>query len=226
MTTATAQPMTSPQTVVLVHGLYMRGSAMGLLARRLRQAGYQTISFTYPSRRSLADNAGSLGRLVDTLPRPVVHFVAHSLGGLVIRRLVADKPDLPPGRVVTLGTPHQGSQAAWGLGAGWLKFILGRSIEGLLGDVPCWPQGRELGSLAGTLNAGMGRLFGPVPVPADGTVAVVETYLAGMADHICLPVSHTGLLVSDVVAAQVSAFLATGRFYHGTAGGAAQPSSS
>ena len=61
---------------------------------------------------------------------------------------------------------------------------------------------------------GLGRLFGTVPAPADGIVTVAETCLPGMTEHICLPVSHAGMLLSPTVAVQVCAFLATGRFCH------------
>ncbi len=204
------------ETVVLIHGLYLRGFCMALLARRLQQSGYHTVLFSYPSLQNpVPANALALAARVKTLTTPVVHFVAHSLGGLIVRHLVARETTLPPGRVVTLSTPHQGSQVARQLYAGRLRFILGHSIEqGLLGDVPPWPAGRELGSLAGTLNVGLGWLFGPVPAPADGTVTVMETYLPGMTDHLCLPVSHTGMLLSATVVVQAGAFLAGGRFYH------------
>ncbi len=204
------------ETVVLVHGLYMDGACMALLARRLSRQGYRTRLFTYPSlRQPLAASTLVLAALVRSAATPVVHLVAHSMGGLLLRHLLAGAEALPPGRVVTLGTPHQGSCLARKLGSGKLRFILGRSLErGLLGDLPPWPAGRELGSLAGTFNVGLGRLFGPVPAPADGTVTVVETCLAGMSDHICLPVNHLGMLLSPLVAEQVGAFLATGRFVH------------
>ena len=204
------------ETVVLVHGLYMHGACMALLARRLARQGYRTRLFTYPSlRQPLADSTLALAAQVQSAETPVVHLVAHSMGGLLLRHLLAGAPALPPGRVVTLGTPHQGSCVARRLGAGRLRFMLGHSLEqGLLGDLPSWRAGRELGSLAGMLNIGLGRLFGPMPAPADGTVTVAETCLTGMSDHICLPVSHLGMLLSPPVAAQVSAFLATGRFVH------------
>ncbi len=205
-----------PQTVVLVHGLYMHGACMVLLARRLSRQGYRTRLFTYPSlRQTLADSALALATLVRSAETPVVHLVAHSMGGLLVRHLFACAPALPPGRVVTLGTPHQGSCVARKLGAGRLRFILRHGLErGLSGDLPPWPADRELGSIAGTLNVGLGRLFGPAPAPADGTVTVAETRLTGMHDHICLPISHTGMLLSPLVAEQVGAFLATGRFIH------------
>lgn len=206
----------SSATVVLVHGLYLRGFCMGLLAYRLRQIGYRTCCPSYPSRALDATAvADYLAAQVRTLSTSVVHYVAHSLGGLVVRHLLVQVPDLPSGRVVTLGTPHQGSEVARRLSNGRWRFLLGHSLDlGLLGDAPPWPSGRELGSVAGTLNVGLGRLLATVPAPGDGTVAVAETYLAGVRDHLCLPVSHSGLLLSATVAAQVGAFLANGHFRH------------
>lgn len=208
--------MTTAETVVVLHGLYMSRLFMAPLGGRLGDAGYRVVYFSYPTLgRRPADNARMLAARVEALEAPVVHFVAHSLGGAVVRHLAACWPTLPPGRVVTLGTPHAGSRVAAALrqrGPGWL---LGRSVDqGLLGDLPPWPAGRELGSLAGTLNVGVGRLLADLPEPADGTVAVAETCFPGMADHCCLPVTHTGLLVSPAVAGQVCAFLASGRFCH------------
>ena len=208
--------MAKQEIVVLVHGLYTHGRWLSLLARRLQRTGYATVAFSYPSvRRAPADNAGALQDLVASLDAPVVHFLAHSLGGLVVRHLFSRFPDQPPGRVVTLGTPHQGSYTARVICGRGLQFALGCSIDqGLLQDIPPWPPGRELGSLAGTLNIGLGRLLAGIPRPSDGTVAVAETYLPGMTDHICLPVSHMGMLLAPSVAVQACAFFAMGRFNH------------
>jgi hypothetical protein len=93
--------------------------------------------------------------------------------------------------------------------------MLGHSVVGgLLDGAPPWSGERELGSLAGTVNMGLGRLVTRLPDPADGSVTVAETRLPGMADHICLPVSHTTMLFAPAVAAQVCAFFAGGRFRH------------
>jgi pimeloyl-ACP methyl ester carboxylesterase len=200
---------------VLIHGLYLHGLSLGLLAHRLRRAGYRTVLFSYPSlRNSVPASAQALAERVAALDTPRVHFVAHSLGGLIVRHLLISTAAVPPGRTVTLGTPHQGSRVARLLSGGKLKGLLGRGIEQALLDPPtAWPAGRELGSLAGTLNVGLGRLFS-VPAPADGTVTVAETRSPGMTDHVCVPVSHTGLLFSARVAEQVRSFLDTGRFRH------------
>ena len=213
---ASSRPWTG-QTVVLIHGLYTHGLIMEPLARRLRAAGYRAITFSYPSvRRRPADNAKALGKWLGGLDGPRVHLLAHSLGGLIVRHLLADcDASLASGRVVTLGTPHQGSLVARSLNAHRLRFMLRRSGEGgLLQGMPPWLGQRELGSIAGTRNIGLGRLVSRLPGPADGSVTVAETRLPGMTDHICLPVSHTQMLFSGAVAAQVCHFLATGRFHH------------
>lgn len=210
--------MTKPDTVVLIHGLYMHGVFLTVLARRLSHWGYEPVTFSYPTmRRSSQDNARALGKVVRSRGEGRVHLVAHSLGGLVVRHLLALEEELPRGRVVTLGTPHQGSHTARFLHARGLDFVCGLSLrEALLGDAPAWEGRRELGSLAGTRNIGMGRALADVPPPADGMVAVAETRLAGMTDHICLPVTHTGMIYSMPVAVQVRTFLESGRFDHDT----------
>jgi pimeloyl-ACP methyl ester carboxylesterase len=204
------------ELVVLVHGLYMNGWAMVPLAKRLQSLGYRTLIFSYPSVRSTpAGNALALAERVVDLDVLRVHYVAHSLGGIVVRHYFQRFPHRRPGRIVTLGTPHQGSHAARALSSGSFSFLLGHSFEkGFLADLPPWTPERELGSLAGTLNLGLGRLLSKAPGPGDGTVLVAETYLEGMADHICLPVSHTGMLFAPSVVVQVHAFLVTGRFRH------------
>lgn len=206
----------APATVVLVHGLAMQGWDMELLRRRLEGFGYEAALFRYPSRRRpLEDNAELLDAYVRGRHAARLHFVAHSLGGLLIRHLFHRFPEQPPGRVVTLGTPHAGSAAAKVLARSRLgRLFLGHSIDGgLLGDVPPWHGRRELGVLAGDLAIGFGHLVGSLEEPSDGTIGVSETRLAGMADHLVLPVSHIGMLLSAPVAAHTAYFLEHGRFF-------------
>ncbi len=167
-------------------------------------------------RQRIADSAVRLQVFLQEVDTPVVHFVGHSLGGLVIRRLFNDFPDQRPGRIVTLGTPHQGSRIARTLGShSASRWILGRSLEGgLLGELPPWSGERELGSIAGTMSIGSAWVVPGLPSPNDGTVAEVETQLSNMADHVTVRTSHMGLLLSSEAARQVCAFLRTGRFLH------------
>lgn len=201
------------ETVILIHGLWMPGLDMALLKRRLESQGYRCRQFHYPSlRHAPRENALRLADFCDTTSAPVLHFVGHSLGGLVIRHLFDLLPQRP-GRVVTLGTPHRPSHTAQILYQAALLPLLGMSIErGLIGGAPAWTGSHPLGSIAGTLGLGFGRLLPGLAKPNDGTVTVDETCCPGMIDHIQLPVTHTGLLLSRTVAEQTAQFLREGRF--------------
>lgn len=203
--------------MVLVHGLWMNGLDMALLRHRLGKAGYATRRIVYPSmKQTPAENAHFLQAAVSGITSPRVHYVAHSLGGLVIRHLFHLYPQQPAGHIVTLGTPHQPSSAAGRLLNHRLgRLLLGRSVEdGLLGPVPPWQSKHPLGVIAGTLRMGLGMVIPGIPRPNDGTVAVTETRVDGMSDHITLPVSHFGMLLSRRVARQTLCFLNQGKFSH------------
>jgi hypothetical protein len=205
------------ETVILVHGLYLNGADMVLLGRRLGQAGFRTQLFSYPGLQSTPqENALKLQSFSESIPGMVLHYVCHSLGGLVVRHLFNSYPRQRPGRIVTLGTPHTGSSAALQLQQHLPgRLLLGKSIKhGLTGDVPPWNSTHPLGSIAGSLRLGFGMIIPGIPRPNDGTVAVVETRLPGMADHITLPISHFGMLLSKSVARQTIHFLQHGRVKH------------
>jgi pimeloyl-ACP methyl ester carboxylesterase len=207
--------MPAPQAVVLVHGIWMPGLEMSLLAHRLRQCGFQPFLFSYPSIRcDLKRNAALLQRFLQKVEPPVVHYVAHSLGGLLLRQFFHDYPNQRPGRVVTLGTPHGGSQVARRMGRNpFGKALLGQSYKhGLRGDVPAWAAQRELGSIAGNISLGVGRVTGQLTGPNDGAVSVDETRVAGMSEHKVFHVNHSGLVFSHEVADAVCRFLHCGHF--------------
>ncbi len=207
--------------VVLIHGLFLSGWVMVWLAWRLRRCGLHTAIFSYPTRRrSPADNARDLAAFLARLSVPHVDLVAHSLGGLVVLHLLAGRTgsqaDTGPGprvrRVVLLGPPLGGSAVArrlsrWAPG----RWLLGRSVEqGLLGERPAVPPGVDLAVIAGSRGWGIGWLFGGLPRPNDGTVAVAETRAPDCRRHTVLPVSHMGLVFSPRVARRTCRFLRGG----------------
>jgi pimeloyl-ACP methyl ester carboxylesterase len=207
----------SAEAVVLIHGLWMPALVMAVLARRLRRAGWATFRFAYSSRHvALRENAAALAAFVQDIDAPRVHFVAHSLGGLLLMQLLQDAPGLPPGRVVLLGTPYRGSHVANCLSRhAWGRWLCGLSLDGaLLGDGPRWTGERELGIIAGNVPIGAGWAVSGLAKPNDGTVAVAETVVAGRTDAITLPVTHSGLVFSAAVARQLVHFLNTGSFQH------------
>jgi pimeloyl-ACP methyl ester carboxylesterase len=207
-----------PETVVLVHGIWMTGLDMSLLRHRLKECGFNTVQFSYPTIRcSLKDNAARLQRFLERYLQKhdvdTIHFVAHSLGGLLLRQFFYDFPDQKPGRVVTLGTPHAGSQVAIRMGSNpFGRLLLGQSyFNGLRGDVPAWQTHHEIAVFAGNVSIGVGRLIQRLPKPNDGTVAVSETMLEGITLHRVFPTTHVGLLFSREVATAVCRFLQTGK---------------
>jgi len=202
-------------TVILVHGVWMTGLELRLLARRLRRCGYRPRLFRYPSlRRTLAENAASLVERVGQQGDVTVHLVGHSLGGLVILQALQDYPDLIRGRIVLLGSPVNGSVIAQRLYRYRIsRCLIGRSGDGaLLGGGPRWHGSQALGMIAGTRPVGIGRLLGGFDEPSDGTVALSETRLAGAHVATTFPCTHFGLLFSRPVARAVCGFLHAGRF--------------
>ena len=203
-------------SVVTVHGLWMRGASMAVLRRRLAPHGFEVVDFTYPSvRGSLSANVAALATFIDAVPGDTVHLVGHSLGGVLICALLESRIPQRIGRVVCLGSPLKGSRTAARL-ARWPggRRLVGRCLADVhaRGGFAAWRAGVEVGAIAGRIPLGVGRLLGPFPEPNDGTVAVAETKIAGLADHIVLPVSHVALLWSTAVAAQTEHFLLHGRF--------------
>lgn len=203
--------------LVFVHGLWLTGIESTLLLQRLgAELECETHYFHYPSvSASMPEILAELRAFLRRFDADTIHLVGHSLGGIVVLRLLEAHADLPQGRAVLLGAPLKGSRAAqgvarWPIGAA----ILGRNIEAevLQPSARRWDGRRDLGVIAGDLSLGLGRFFGMLDEPNDGTVCVSETELEGAADHIVLPISHTGMLFSGEVAHQTAQFLAHGRF--------------
>ncbi len=196
----------------------MNGADGLVLRRRIEHDfGMKTHSFHYRSvSGSMSDIAGRLEDFACGFRAERVHFVGHSLGGLVIYRTLERASRLPPGRVVFLGAPSVASRAAVVVNERlvWASKLLGRCVaEELLTERSRrWQIDRELGIIAGTHRMGLGSLFTTFEGESDGTVSVSEARLPGATDFITQPVSHMGLLMSARVARQTGAFLRDGRF--------------
>lgn len=205
------------EEVVYVHGLWMSGGESLLLRRRLsREFGLDVHAFRYSASGSTMHEITSrLQKFVRKLDVERLHFVGHSLGGLVIYRFLERYPQQPPGHVVFLGTPAVESRAA--MQAGHFRLVaslMGHSVadELLRPRERSWHADRPLGIIAGTNPVGFGQILARFEEDSDGTVGVSETQLPGATDHITLPVSHLGMLMSARVARETGAFLQEGRF--------------
>ncbi len=205
----------SRETVLLVHGLWMGGWSMGWLGHKLRAAGFHTEAVSYDSfTHAPGEHVERLAHAIGSCDG-AVHLVGHSMGGVVILKYLLG-PDRSrfAGRAVLLGAPVRGSQAALAFERQpWGPMLLGRSIDLWRSVFPEGIDGAlDVGAIAGSEAFGLGTLFVSLPDPSDGVVTVGETRIPGLRDHIVLPVSHTGMLVSNAVAHQAEAFLRTGRF--------------
>lgn len=201
------------ETVVLLHGLLMRRPALVPMALRLRRRGFAPRLFGYSTLRADPDvaTAALAARLRALGPGPV-HLLAHSLGGLIALETLRRHPGLPVGRVVCLGSPLAGSAAARGLEARGLAWAAGRSGALLRAGLASVPTGVEVGMVAGTRRMGLGKFFGRFEGDSDGTVAVAETRLPGLAAHALIHASHSGLILSRDAADLAALFFRTGAF--------------
>jgi pimeloyl-ACP methyl ester carboxylesterase len=203
--------------VVYVHGLWMPGEESLFLRSRLaHEFALELQAFRYSAVGSVMSRITErLAEFVRDLASPEVHFIGHSLGGLVIYRFFERFPDQPPGRVVFLGTPSVASRAAEHAARfAPIAHLMGQSVaeELLQPRERRWTQPRALGIVAGSQPIGLGQLLAHFKEDNDGTVAVSETRMPGATDHIVLPVSHLGMLVAARVAEETGRFLTQGRF--------------
>ena len=200
------------EVIILVHGLWMKGPELLYLRYKLWRQGYKVFQFHYASIfKSPEENATKLYQFVYRIDASVVHFVAHSLGGIVVSHLFQNYDVKQNGKVVMIGTPLNGSAAANYLSKKkYLKYLLGKSIiKGLLGDGPKWSYKRKICIVAGTKGIGAGQIYASTVMskPNDGTVNLHETQLEKADESHEIPHSHFLLLASNEVIKIIVNFL-------------------
>lgn len=213
--------MPDVKKIVLLHGVWSHGTALLLLRRHLQnEYGFDVRIFNYRSlQRTLDENADALAEFINDHNLGDSNLVGHSLGGVILLRMLANDSATIAGRIVCLGSPLRGSRPADVLDSmDWGDVLLGRSVaSGVLRNTASeWADGvcekYDVGVIAGDAPYGVGQFFANFDGPNDGTVAVAETHLEGQKDHIVLPTSHKGLVFTRAPADQVAAFLKRGQF--------------
>ncbi|HEY5808518.1 MAG TPA: alpha/beta fold hydrolase [Povalibacter sp.] len=213
-------------TVVLLHGLARSAGSMSRMAEALEARGYHVCNIDYPSRDHAIEVlttdfvAPAVKRCMADSGEPV-HFVTHSLGGIVVRQLAASDSGLRIGRVVMLSPPNQGSEVVDKLGT----LSLFQLING--------PAGNQLGTSADSLPRRLGtpafefgiitgtRSVNPllsllIPGDDDGKVSVTRARLAGMKDFLAVRSSHPFIMKNRHTIEQTLRFLHDGTFEHNT----------
>ena len=200
--------------VLLVPGLWMPGAAMAVLAARLAGAGFLPGVFGYRGRSPFDANVERLVRFAEERygGRPI-HFLGHSLGGLLVLEALGRHAELSASSAVLLGAPVRGCHAGRRFGkAGVGRWMMGDCRELWEERAAAWRRPEPLGVIAGTAPIGLGRVLGRLPGTNDGVVCVSETAVDGMASQALVPLGHSSLIVSGRVARLAGRFFAQGRF--------------
>ncbi len=217
-----AGPARGTEGVILLHGLCRTSASMHRMESCLRAAGYQVVNVDYPSRRAPIDQLSD-SAIGAALADPQfqschrIHFVTHSLGGILVRSYYRRHDPGKLGRVVMLGPPNQGSEVVDHLKGWWLY----RKLNG--------PAGNELGTDSGSMpnrlgpvNFELGVIAGDrsinwinsllIPGPDDGKVSVQRTEVAGMKAFRVVHVPHPFLMNNPSVIRSTLHFLKSGSF--------------
>lgn len=216
------------ESVVLLHGLSRSDRSMKKMASALEAEGYDVINVDYPSRKAPIETLATAviapvlaGAKANRATR--IHFVTHSLGGILVRQYLKEHTLVRLGRVVMLGPPNQGSDLVDKLGSNWLF----PAING--------PAGRQLGTKRdsvpkqlGAVNFELGVIAGDRSVnwinsllitgPDDGKVSVERTKVAGMKACLVIHATHPYLMKNSQAIRETIHFLREGRFSAATSG--------
>jgi pimeloyl-ACP methyl ester carboxylesterase len=217
-------PAPTSEWVVLVHGMGRSTWSLKRVEVTLRKAGYHVINVPYPAKRCPVEDLANV-TLAEAIRTRVpanaatIHFVTHSLGGLVLREYLAHHHLDNLGRVVMLAPPNKGSEIAdWFKKYAWGRWILGPAGRELGTSQTDLPQrlpavNYETGVIAGDRSADP-WFAGILPAPCDGKVTVQNTKVRGMTDFIVIHYSHMWMMWHKATLEEVLSFLRDGHFRH------------
>ena len=218
-----AVPLQAQEGVVLLHGLCRTDSSMKKMAKQLERAGFIVENVAYPSRTDsiaeLSDDAiGSVLESASLKGCPKIHFVTHSMGGILVRSYFARHASDRLGRVVMLGPPNQGSEVVDSLKS-WYLF---RKLNGPAGsemgtEADSTPNALgsvdfECGVIAGDRSVNWINSLAMIGGKDDGKVSVERTKVAGMKEHVVIHTTHTFMMKNKKVVASTIRFLKEGTF--------------
>ena len=211
------------ECVIVLHGLGRTAFSMSLIEDALVSENYLVWNEGYPSTsgdiKELSETAITDGLdFCDQNKTATVHFVTHSLGGILVRQYLQHHTISNLGRVVMLSPPNHGSEVADLLKDYTIyQFVLGPAAQQLGTDKgglteQLGPVKGEIGIITGVSSSD--PWFSPViPGEDDGKVSVESAKLEEMSDFITVPNGHTFIMRDDTVIRQILHFLREGMFY-------------
>ncbi len=224
MPTTGIKTIHSQECVVLLHGLVRSKGSMSKIEEKLLSEGYKVVNHDYPSRDFTIEELAS-NEIPKTLEKcdqfgvEKIHFVTHSMGGILVRYYLENYEITNLGRVVMLSPPNQGSEIVDELadvpGYDTLNGPAGRELGTDEKSIPrkLGPADYELGIITGNESVNL-ILSQFIPGEDDGKVSVENAKLEGMTDFLVVPHSHPFIMKSDSVIEQILNFLQKGSFDH------------
>ena len=208
--------------VVVLHGLGLNRYWMWGLAAHLKRQGYIVHNVSYPSRHRTCENIVDdvLKPLIGSIPSEKIHFVVHSMGGVLVRLYAEKHGAARIARVVMLGTPNHGSEVADFLSS-WriFRYVFGDTGGEMLtkGGITerLGPVAFDCGVIAGSnhwFHFPTSWIVRKMPIPNDGLVSVESTRVDGMKDHLILWSDHSLMVWHPSIWHQAAFFLKNGRF--------------
>lgn len=205
---------------MLLHGLARTGNSMHSLQNYLSEQGYHALNIDYPSRKIDIAECAKLIRAQVVFEIPAnekVHFITHSMGGIIVRYIQKNDPLPNLGRVVMLSPPNQGSEIVDRIG----DFSFFKWING--------PSGNQLGTDSGSVPKNLGKVsfelgvitgdrsinwINSILIPGndDGKVSVENAKVEGMSDFLVIHVSHPFIMKNKIVMNQCVYFIRNGKF--------------
>lgn len=209
------------ECVVLLHGLARSPNSFNVMEQQLATSGYSVVNHGYPSRQFDIETLAkqSLPKALAKCPENTnrVHFVTHSMGGILLRQYLSSQSIDKLGYTVMLGPPNKGSEVVDKSKDWWFFEALNGPAGTQLGtDSDSVPQqlpqaNFKVGIIAGERSINW-LLSSLIPGSDDGKVSVERTKLEGMVDHLVMPVTHPMMMRNKRVIEQTKAFLKNGKF--------------
>lgn len=198
----------SKEYVVLVHGFCRTARSMRKMEKALSAEGYEVVRVNYPSRKGRIEDFSEIhlfSIIQEKCPNPerTIHFVTHSMGGLIVRYFLSQHDLQNMGKLVMLAPPNHGSMYANMLTKiPFTQFFFGPALEQLqTGD-------KRFSNNLPEPHYDVGVIAGKY----DEKVSIKNTQIDLMKDFLVVPRMHTHIMNARKVLQTTKTFLQQGRF--------------